>query len=93
MAEQVDAADLKSVGRFPVSVRVRPWSLSFVRVEESYPCGMALFISLNIIIWPKIKVFMVSFLRDRHDKNLNIFFIYENMELFYIIVMQVRIEC
>lgn len=43
MAEQVDAADLKSVGRFPVSVRVRPWSLSFVRVEESYPCGMALF--------------------------------------------------
>ena len=36
---------------------------------------------------------MVSFLRDRHDKNLNIFFIYENMELFYIIVMQVRFEC
>ena len=36
---------------------------------------------------------MVSFLRDRHDKNLNIFFTYKNMELFYIIVMQVRIEC
>lgn len=35
----------------------------------------------------------MSFLQDRHDKNLNIFFIYENMELFYIIVMQVRIEC
>lgn len=29
----------------------------------------------------------MSFFRDRHDKNLNIFFIYENMELFYIIVM------
>lgn len=32
----------------------------------------------------------MSFLRDRHDKNLNIFFIYENMELFYIIVMSVK---
>ena len=32
----------------------------------------------------------MSFLRDRHDKNLNIFFIYENMELFYIIVMSVN---
>ena len=93
MAEQVDAADLKSVGRFPVSVRVRPWSLSFVRVEESYPCGMALFYFIEYNYMAKNKVFIVSFLRDRHDKNLNIFFIYENMELFYIIVMQVRIEC
>ena len=66
---------------------------SFVRVEESYPCGMALFYFIEYNYMAKNKVFIVSFLRDRHDKNLNIFFIYENMELFYIIVMQVRIEC
>lgn len=34
---------------------------------------------------------MVSFLWDRHDKNLNIFFIYENMELFYIMNINERL--
>lgn len=32
----------------------------------------------------------MSFFWDRHDKNLNIFFIYENIELFYIIIMSVK---
>lgn len=32
----------------------------------------------------------MSFYRARHDKNLNIFFTYENIELFYIIVMSIK---
>lgn len=32
----------------------------------------------------------MSFYQARHDKNLNIFFIYKNMELFYIIVMSIK---
>lgn len=55
MAEQVDAGDLNSLGSISVSVRVRPWSLSFVRVEESYPCGMALFYFIEYNYMAKIK--------------------------------------
>lgn len=32
----------------------------------------------------------MSFYRARHNKNLNIFFTYKNIELFYIIVMSIK---